>query len=101
MSVRLGGATHEFLFDDPLLAAAHHAEEGDVIISPMTGVVRAVNVRAGSAVAKGDKLVVLEAMKMETSLAAPREATVADVLCAAGETVEGGAVLLRFEEAEA
>ena len=100
VSVRFGGATHEFTFDDPLLAAAHHAEEGDVIVSPMTGVVRAVNVRPGSAVAKGDKLIVLEAMKMETSLAAPREATVAEVLCGTGETVEGGAVLLRFEGAD-
>ena len=101
VSVRFGGTTHEFAFGDPLLAAAHHAEEGDVVSSPMTGVVRAVNVRPGSAVAKGDKLIVLEAMKMETSLVAPREATVADVLCAAGETVEGGAILLRFEEADA
>ena len=100
VSVRYGGATHEFIFDDPMLAAAHHAEEGDVVVSPMTGVVRAVNVRAGSAVAKGDKLIVLEAMKMETSLVAPREATVAELLCGVGETVEGGALLLRFVETD-
>ena len=64
----------------------------------MTGIVRAVTARAGVAVDKGDKLIVMEAMKMETSLTAPRAGLVAEVFCAEGETVEGGAVLLRFEE---
>jgi 3-methylcrotonyl-CoA carboxylase alpha subunit len=100
VSVLLDGVTHEFVLPDPLLAAAHHAEEGDAILSPMTGIVRAVNVQPGASVAKGEKLIVLEAMKMETSLAAPREARIADVLCAEGETVEGGAILIRFEDAD-
>ena len=65
----------------------------------MTGIVRAVTARAGAAVDKGEKLIVLEAMKMETSLTAPRAGLVAEIFCAEGETVEGGAILIRFEEA--
>ncbi|TCD15479.1 acetyl/propionyl/methylcrotonyl-CoA carboxylase subunit alpha [Oricola cellulosilytica] len=99
VSVLADGRAHAFVLPDPLLAAAHHADEGDAILAPMTGVVRSVNVSAGAAVSKGDKLIVLEAMKMETSLAAPRGGMVSEVLCAEGDAVEGGSVLLRFEEA--
>jgi 3-methylcrotonyl-CoA carboxylase alpha subunit len=86
------------LMPDPLAVAAHHGDHGDAILAPMTGIVRSVNVKEGVAVDKGDKLIVMEAMKMETSLTAPRAGLVAEVFCAEGETVEGGAVLLRFEE---
>ncbi|MFZ2102603.1 MAG: biotin/lipoyl-containing protein, partial [Oricola sp.] len=98
VSVLIDGAAHVFLSPDPLAVAAHHGEHGDAILAPMTGIVRSVMVSAGIAVSKGDRLVVMEAMKMETSLAAPRDGLVVGVFCAEGETVEGGAVLVRFEE---
>ena len=98
VSVLADGAAHVLLRPDPLAVAAHHGEHGDAILAPMTGIVRAVNVKEGVAVDKGDKLIVMEAMKMETSLTAPRAGLVAEVFCAEGETVEGGAVLVRFEE---
>ena len=98
VSVLIDGAAHQLMLPDPLAVAAHHGEHGDAILAPMTGIVRAVTARAGTAVDKGDKLIVMEAMKMETSLTAPRAGLVAEVFCAEGETVEGGAVLLRFEE---
>ncbi|QKV17009.1 acetyl-CoA carboxylase biotin carboxylase subunit [Oricola thermophila] len=100
VSVQIDGVAHVLLKPDPLAVAAHHGEHGDAILAPMTGIVRSVNVEEGAAVDKGDKLIVMEAMKMETSLAAPRAGRVAEIFCAEGETVEGGAVLLRFEEAE-
>ncbi len=98
VSVLCDGAAHVLLAPDPLAVAAHHGDHGDAILAPMTGIVRTVAVRAGVAVDKGDKLIVMEAMKMETSLTAPRAGLVAEVFCAEGETVEGGAVLVLFEE---
>jgi 3-methylcrotonyl-CoA carboxylase alpha subunit len=68
----------------------------DEIRSPMTGKVVAVNVASGETVRPGQVLAVVAAMKMEFRLEAPREAKVADVLCAAGDKVELGAVLVRL-----
>ncbi len=53
--------------------------------------------RGGPAVAAGDRLAVLEAMKMEHTLTAPRDGVIAEVLVAAGAQVEAGAALIRLE----
>ncbi len=68
----------------------------DEIRSPMTGKLVALNVKAGDLVRPGQVLAVVAAMKMEFRLEAPREAKVADVLCAAGDKIELGAVLIRL-----
>ncbi|MEQ8257172.1 MAG: acetyl-CoA carboxylase biotin carboxyl carrier protein subunit, partial [Roseovarius confluentis] len=65
---------------------------------PMPGMVKAVFPEAGREVAKGDRLAVVEAMKMEHSLLAPRDGVVAEVLADAGTQVEAGAALIRLEE---
>ena len=62
--------------------------------APMPGNVIKVNVKPGDAVKKGDVLVVLEAMKMETDICAPADGTVASVEAAKGSTVETDAVLV-------
>jgi 3-methylcrotonyl-CoA carboxylase alpha subunit len=67
----------------------------------MPGVVVAVAVRAGDVVAAGQPLVVLEAMKMQNPVRAPRGGRVARVLVAAGAQVEGGAALVELEDADA
>ena len=67
----------------------------------MPGLVKAVDVRAGQAVKAGDRLCVLEAMKMEHSLTAARDGVVAEVLASAGDQVEAGAPLIRLEEEDA
>ena len=59
----------------------------------MPGKILKVNVSAGSAVKKGDVLMVLEAMKMENEICAPQDGTIATVECAAGDSVESGKVL--------
>jgi 3-methylcrotonyl-CoA carboxylase alpha subunit len=66
------------------------------IISPMPGRVIAVEVAAGAAVAKGQKLLTLEAMKMEHSLVAPFDGTVAELSAVAGAQVGEGALLARI-----
>jgi biotin carboxyl carrier protein len=62
----------------------------------MPAVVRAVLVSVGDAVAKGDVLVMLEAMKMELPVRAPRPGTVASVGCVAGELVQPGVPLVEL-----
>ena len=64
----------------------------------MPGTVLAVNVAPGDRVAARDPLVVLEAMKMETPLLSPYDATVKAVHVAAGDRVVGGALLVELED---
>jgi 3-methylcrotonyl-CoA carboxylase alpha subunit len=71
-----------------------------VITSPMPGRIIAVEVAAGASVAKGQKLVTLEAMKMEHTLTAPFDGVVAELNATAGAQVSEGALLVRVEAAE-
>jgi len=61
------------------------------------GVIRAVYVRPGDVVRRGQSLLILEAMKMQNDLAAPRTATVSAVHAAPGDTVAKGQLLIEFE----
>jgi 3-methylcrotonyl-CoA carboxylase alpha subunit len=71
------------------------------ILSPMPGRIIAVSVAAGDRVAKGQKLVTLEAMKMEHSLTAPFDGIVADLGAVLGDQVAEGAALARIDREEA
>ena len=64
------------------------------LVAPMPGRVVAVSVAKGQAVRRGDPLMVLEAMKMEHTVAAPADGVVSEVWFAAGDLVEEGAELL-------
>jgi 3-methylcrotonyl-CoA carboxylase alpha subunit len=75
----------------------HSAHDGD-IVAPMPGKVTAVEVAAGEAVAKGQRLLTLEAMKMEHGLVAPFDGVVAEVNASAGAQVQVDAVLARIEK---
>jgi acetyl/propionyl-CoA carboxylase alpha subunit len=80
-------------------AAAHRhgpGEESSNVIAPMPGTVIKVLVSPGDRVEAREPLVVLEAMKMETPLAAPYAATVAAVHVAEGDRVAGGALLVEL-----
>ena len=83
---------------DPLARDTAGAGAGNATLSPMPGLVKAVFVTAGQSVAAGDRLAVLEAMKMEHTLTAARDGTVAEVLAQAGDQVEAGAALILLEE---
>ena len=71
-----------------------------VIAAPMPGKVAAVEVSQGETVAKGQRLLTLEAMKMEHGLIAPFDGTVAELSAQAGAQVSEGAVLARVEPKE-
>jgi acetyl/propionyl-CoA carboxylase alpha subunit len=64
----------------------------------MPGKVIAMNVKAGDTVARGDTLAVMEAMKMEHTLAAPRDGVVESVTGTVGEQVAEGVVLVQLVE---
>ena len=65
------------------------------IVAPVPGLVAAVAVAAGGAVAAGDPVVTLQAMKMEIEVASEHAGTVEQILVAEGQEVEMGAVLAR------
>jgi len=67
--------------------------------APMPGLVVTVAVRPGDRVTKGQKLLSLEAMKMETTVHAERDGTVAEVLVAPGTPVEAGELVARYADA--
>ncbi|WP_293700555.1 MULTISPECIES: acetyl/propionyl/methylcrotonyl-CoA carboxylase subunit alpha [unclassified Sphingopyxis] len=78
--------------------AAGGASDG-AILSPMPGKVITVEVAAGDTVTKGQKLLTLEAMKMEHSLTAPFDGVVAELNATAGAQVQVEALLVRIEAA--
>ena len=65
--------------------------------SPLPGKIIDLKVKAGDSVSKGQALLVLEAMKMEHTLAAPADGKIKSVRYAVGEQVSEGADLVEFE----
>ena len=80
---------------------AHEAEEaGSGPVSPLPGTVIAVQVAPGDAVAEGDVLMVIEAMKMEHKVTASGAAHVAEVRFSVGDRVDTGDLLVRVDMLE-
>jgi 3-methylcrotonyl-CoA carboxylase alpha subunit len=69
---------------------------GNQIIAPMPGRIVLVKAKAGDKVEAGQEVLVMEAMKMELALKAPRAGTIESVSATQGEFVEADAVLVRF-----
>ena len=82
---------------DALAHAGEVAAEGGRLTAPMPGKVVSFAVKAGDAVKKGQPLAVMEAMKMEHTIAAPADGTVAELLYAPGDQVAEGAELLSLD----
>lgn len=81
----------------PAPAAAPVPAGAETVNSPMPGTIVSVNVSAGQNVKKGDVLVVLEAMKMENEIMAPRDAVVASVQVNKGDSVDSGTPLVSLQ----
>ncbi|MCZ8103022.1 MAG: acetyl/propionyl/methylcrotonyl-CoA carboxylase subunit alpha [Burkholderiales bacterium] len=88
-----GRQTHMRLFD-PLGQSADDADGGGIVKAPMHGKVVAVFVAAGETVEKGQRVAIVEAMKMEHSLVAPRAGIVSEVAVEPGQQVGEGARML-------
>ncbi|MBR2532260.1 MAG: biotin/lipoyl-binding protein [Lachnospiraceae bacterium] len=74
-------------------AAAPAAAGGTPVEAPMMGKILDIKVSVGQAVKRGDSLFILEAMKMENEIVAPKDGTVASINANKGDTVESGTVL--------
>jgi 3-methylcrotonyl-CoA carboxylase alpha subunit len=90
------GLTTVLTLADPLAHAGEDAGEGGRLTAPMPGRIVAVLAQQGSKVAKGTPLIVMEAMKMEHTIAAPADGELQEVLFTAGDQVTEGAQLVRF-----
>ena len=71
-------------------------EEGSKVTAPLPGKIVQVLVEPGSEVKKGETLLILEAMKMEHTITAPRDALIEDVPFTTGEQVTEGTELVLF-----
>ncbi|MFN7041858.1 MAG: biotin carboxylase N-terminal domain-containing protein [Acidovorax temperans] len=84
---------------DLLAHSGETAAEGGRLTAPMPGKVVSFAVKAGDAVTKGQPLAVMEAMKMEHTIAAPADGVVQELLYAPGDQVTEGAELLKLSAA--
>lgn len=90
----VGGDTFVLRLPDALAMAHSDEAAQDELTAPMPGIVKLIHVSAGDVVSKGQPLAVMEAMKMEMTLAASRDGVVEAVLIAPGEQVSAGAILV-------
>jgi len=103
-----GDTNATWVFFDGHVWTIEAAESGDrragrgrgetSVMSPMPATVVAINAVPGQQVNEGDTLIVLEAMKMELPIKAPRAGVVKVVNCAKGELVQPGVNLLELEQ---
>jgi biotin carboxyl carrier protein len=73
------------------------AHDDQALASPMPATVASVHAAVGQTVARGDVLIMLEAMKMELAITAPRDGRVRSVACRPGELVQPGVPLVELE----
>jgi 3-methylcrotonyl-CoA carboxylase alpha subunit len=95
----IGDAHHEFLLEDPRTREFTASASAGGLTTPLPGIVSAVPVAEGQAVAAGEVLMVIEAMKMEHSITAPHDGVVRSIHFARGERVPEGSELLTLSRA--
>jgi 3-methylcrotonyl-CoA carboxylase alpha subunit len=94
------GTRRRVLFHAPAFAYASSTKaSGDRVLAPMPGRIVLVKTKVGDDVAEGQELLVMEAMKMELTLKAPRAGRIDTVQAVAGEFVEADATLVKLEVA--
>ncbi|MER9417105.1 acetyl/propionyl/methylcrotonyl-CoA carboxylase subunit alpha [Mesorhizobium sp. M0306] len=92
-----GAIGYGFAVPDPLARADEAAAASGSLRAPMPGLVKLVRAAKGESVIKGQPLLILEAMKMEHTIAAPHDGVIAEI-AAEGAQVTDGTVLVRFAE---
>ena len=85
---------------DPMNNNDHMHVNDDGLTAPMPGKITMLHVKAGDIVKKGQSLLILEAMKMEHSIIAPKDGVISEVLYVAGDQVEDGVQLVHFMDNE-
>jgi acetyl/propionyl-CoA carboxylase alpha subunit len=95
--IGLDGHAIEFRLERGDVTSPAATRDDDALRPPMSATVVRVNVTPGSRVEAGDTLVVLEAMKMELAIRAPRAGTIRAVHCQQGELVQPDVLLVEME----
>jgi 3-methylcrotonyl-CoA carboxylase alpha subunit len=95
------GARYSYTLFNPLALHVAESTEESSLLAPMPGRVVALRVLPGEPVEKGTALLTLEAMKMEYTVKAPAAGSVNEFLCAEGDQVAEGVLLLHFDHEDA
>jgi 3-methylcrotonyl-CoA carboxylase alpha subunit len=97
--IHLGGSAYQLRYEHPLqrLAAQSQGAAEDHVRAPMPGSLVALHVEPGQSVTRGETLLVMESMKMETTIIAPRDGVIEAVHFAVGQTFDRDALLLSLE----
>jgi len=93
-----GGNRHTFERAPAFAWQSKESGGGNQVVAPMPGRIVLVKANAGDTVEEGQELLVMEAMKMELALKAPRAGTIASIGAAQGDFVEADAILVRFAD---
>jgi len=101
LTLVVAGHNHTLMLANPLAEAGDSAAGSGGLTAPMPGKIVALRVEPGAAVKRGAPLLVLEAMKMEHTIAAPADGVVERLRYKVGDQVEEGAELVSFKAAEA
>jgi len=92
-----GERRYQLTLRHPFAFEGSKSQGGDALRAPMPGRIVAVRVDADAQVEEGQELIVMEAMKMEITLRAPRAGVVAEIRARVGEFVEADMVLVRLQ----
>jgi len=98
--VILAGRNHALTLIDPLAPPRVASTGSERVTAPIPGRIVRITAAPGAPVSKGAPLIVMEAMKMELTLNAPRSGTIAEVRCAVDDMVKEGAELVSFVTGE-
>ncbi|MDX1496767.1 MAG: biotin/lipoyl-containing protein [Salinisphaeraceae bacterium] len=100
--IHLDGETYHLQFEHALqrLAQIGEASAADIIKATMPGSLLSLAVEEGDAVKQGQNILVMESMKMETSIVAPRDAVIETIHFAAGQTFDKDAILITLQAEE-
>lgn len=93
LHLRVDGRTFSVGYEDAIVAAQQAAGTDDILRADMPGVVVAVHGCAGSAVSAGDTVLVIESMKMQINIVAPRDGVIETIEVDVNDAFDKGAVL--------
>lgn len=92
------GFAFQYSIHDALEVSSDEDAGGDVLSSPMPGLVTKVVAKAGDHVSQGDPILMIEAMKMEHTMMAPRDGVLEEVFVSVGDQIMDGTLLLKMQE---
>lgn len=100
--IHLGGAAYQLRYEHPLqrLAQQSAGSAEDHVRAPMPGSLVSLAVKPGQNVTRGETLLVMESMKMETTIAAPRDGVIEAVHFAVGQAFDRDTVLLELKHVD-